>query len=154
MATTGEIEATAFNAFEAEGWERRAGAYHGFFAPITSRAIDPLLDAAAVGPGTWLLDVATGPGYVVAAALARGAQPTGLDVAAEMVAMARRLNPGGALRARRRRAGAVRERRLRRGHRELRDPPRRPPRARRGRAGPGAAAAGSGRAQDVRAFAL
>jgi hypothetical protein len=53
---------------------------------------------------------------VVAAALARGAQPTGLDIAAEMVAMARRLNPGGALRARRRRAGAVRERRLRRGH--------------------------------------
>ena len=42
MATTGEIEAAAFNAFEAEGWERRAGAYHGFFAPITSRAIEPL----------------------------------------------------------------------------------------------------------------
>lgn len=31
---------------------------------------------------------------MVAAALARGAEPTGLDVAAEMVAMARRLNPG------------------------------------------------------------
>ena len=42
MATTGEIEAAAFNAFDAEGWERRVGAYHGVLVPITSRAIEPL----------------------------------------------------------------------------------------------------------------
>jgi SAM-dependent methyltransferase len=88
-----KVDPDAFNAFEAEGWERRAGSYHDFFAPITTRAIEPLLDAAAVGPGISVLDVATGPGYVAAAALSRGAEATGLDVAAGMVELASRRNP-------------------------------------------------------------
>lgn len=90
---TPAIDPDAFNAFEAEGWERRAEGYHDFFASITTRAIDPLLDAAAVGAGSRVLDVATGPGYVAAAALARGAEARGIDVAEEMVELARRLNP-------------------------------------------------------------
>jgi SAM-dependent methyltransferase len=88
------IDPDAFNAFEAEGWEQRARGYHDFFAPITSRAVEPLLDAAAVGPDTALLDIATGPGYVAAAALDRGAEVTGLDIATEMVELASRLHPG------------------------------------------------------------
>ena len=47
MSTAGEIDATAFVAFEA-GWERRASAHRDFFAPITSRASGPLPDAARV----------------------------------------------------------------------------------------------------------
>jgi SAM-dependent methyltransferase len=94
MTASAEIDADAFNAFEAEGWEGRAGGYHDFFASITRRPIEPLLDAAAVGPGASLLDVATGPGYVAGAAQAREARPTGVDVAAEMVELARRLHPG------------------------------------------------------------
>jgi SAM-dependent methyltransferase len=88
------IDADAFNAFEAAGWEERAGGYHGFFGPITSRVVEPLLDAAEVGPGTRVLDVASGPGYVAASCLARGATVVGLDVAHEMVALAGRLHPG------------------------------------------------------------
>lgn len=85
----------AFNAFEAEGWERRADGYHRFFSAITTRTVEPLLDAAAVERGCSVLDVATGPGYVAARAAARGADATGLDVAAEMVELAARLHPGG-----------------------------------------------------------
>jgi hypothetical protein len=47
MSTAGDIDATAFVAFQA-GWERRASAYDDFLAPIISRAIGPLLDAARV----------------------------------------------------------------------------------------------------------
>jgi hypothetical protein len=32
MSSAGDIDAAAFNAFEAEGWERRTGAYHDFCA--------------------------------------------------------------------------------------------------------------------------
>jgi SAM-dependent methyltransferase len=88
------IDANAFNAFEAAGWEKRAGGYHRFFGPITTRVIDPLLDAAEIGPKTRVLDVATGPGYVAAAAARRGATVVGIDVAKEMVALAGRLQPG------------------------------------------------------------
>jgi SAM-dependent methyltransferase len=88
------IDADAFNAFEAAGWDRRADGYHHFFEPITTRVIDPLLDAAEVGPETRVLDVATGPGYVAAAAARRGASVVGIDVAMEMLALAGKLQPG------------------------------------------------------------
>jgi SAM-dependent methyltransferase len=88
------VDPDAFNAFEAAGWEKRAGGYHSFFAPITTRVIETLLDAAEVERGTRVLDVATGPGYVAAACAARGAAVVGVDVADEMVALAGRLNPG------------------------------------------------------------
>jgi len=93
MAASETIDPDAFNAFEAEGWKRRASGYHDFFASITTRATERLLDAARVDPGRRMLDVATGPGYVAAAAAARGATATGLDVAEEMVELAARLHP-------------------------------------------------------------
>jgi SAM-dependent methyltransferase len=87
-----QVDPDAFNAFEAAGWEERATGYHRAFVPLTSRVIGPLLDAAEVGPGQQVLDVCTGPGYVAAAAAARGATVVGLDVAHEMVALARSLH--------------------------------------------------------------
>ena len=63
--------ADAFNAFEAAGWERQVGGYEDFFVPITGRLAAPLLDAARVGRGSVVLDVATGPGHI--AAMAAGA---------------------------------------------------------------------------------
>jgi SAM-dependent methyltransferase len=87
------IDADAFNAFEAAGWNERAGGYHRFFGSLTTRVIEPLLDAAQVGGKTRVLDVATGPGYAAAASAARGATAVGVDVAGEMVALARRLHP-------------------------------------------------------------
>ncbi len=87
------IEADAFNAFEASGWEGRADAYHRFFGTLTARVIEQLLDAAKIDRGSRVLDVASGPGYVAAACAVRGADVIGVDVAAAMVALARRLRP-------------------------------------------------------------
>jgi SAM-dependent methyltransferase len=83
----------AFNAFEAAGWERQVAGYDDFFGPITTRLVEPLLDAAGVGDGTHALDVACGPGYATVAAAGRGAAVVGVDVAEGMLALARRLHP-------------------------------------------------------------
>jgi 2-polyprenyl-3-methyl-5-hydroxy-6-metoxy-1,4-benzoquinol methylase len=92
--TNGEtFDADAFNAFEAAAWEEGADAYHGFFGPLTARVIEQLLDAANVDRGSRVLDVASGPGYVAAACAVRGADVVGVDVAAKMVSLARRLRP-------------------------------------------------------------
>ena len=53
----------------------------------------PLLDAAGVGAGSRVLDVACGPGEVASIAAARGAVVTGVDVAAAMVARASAAHP-------------------------------------------------------------
>ena len=88
------IDTDAFRDFEISGWEKKADPYHRFFGPITARAIEPLLDAARVGAGTRVLDIATGPGYVAARAADRDAWVVGTDIAPAMVALARELNPG------------------------------------------------------------
>jgi ubiquinone/menaquinone biosynthesis C-methylase UbiE len=87
------LDPDAFNAFEAAGWERQAGGYEDFFGTITTRLVDPLLDAAQVAGGVRVLDVACGPGYVAAAAAGRGASVVGVDIAEAMVSRARRLHP-------------------------------------------------------------
>jgi len=89
--------AEEFKAFEAAGWSRRAKTYGRVSGAITARFVDPLLDAAQVGAGMRVLDVATGPGHVAAAAAARGAEPVGVDIAEGMLAVARRCG-GAALR--------------------------------------------------------
>jgi SAM-dependent methyltransferase len=61
---------------------------------VTGRVVEPLLDAAGVGPGQAVADLATGPGYVAAGASARGAAPIGVDVTKAMVELARELHPG------------------------------------------------------------
>ena len=87
------VDADAFNAFEAAGWEQRAAGYEDFFGRITTRLVDPLLDAAGVRHGTRVLDVASGPGYVAAKAAERGAAVVAVDNAEAMIAVARRLHP-------------------------------------------------------------
>ena len=87
------IDPDAFNAFEAGGWEEKAAGYDRFFGRITGQLVEPLLDAASVGPGTRMLDLATGPGYVAARGAERGASVVGVDVAGAMVSLARRLHP-------------------------------------------------------------
>ena len=85
--------AEEFKAFEAAGWSRRASTYGRVTGAITERFVDALLDAACVGAGMRVLDVATGPGHVAAAAAARGAEPVGVDIAEGMLAVARRDHP-------------------------------------------------------------
>jgi ubiquinone/menaquinone biosynthesis C-methylase UbiE len=77
-----------FNDFERSMWEQRGGAYANSFEALTALTIEPLLDAVAVEAGTEILDVGTGPGFVAAAAVARGAAVTGIDVADTMVELA------------------------------------------------------------------
>lgn len=85
--------ASSFRELEHAGWEKIHAQYHDGFARLTTQAVPALLDAVKAGPGTKLLDVATGPGYAAAAAAERGAEATGVDFAASMVATARRRYP-------------------------------------------------------------
>src|ERR1700682_188600 len=62
-----------FTAFEHEGWERVVQPYQDHFERLTTQSNAPLLDALGVGQGTRFLDVATGPGFLAAAAAPRGA---------------------------------------------------------------------------------
>ena len=88
------IDADAFNAFEAAGWEDQAPTYDHFFGRTTSRLVDPLLDAAPVGPESRVLDLATGPaGYAAAKATERGASVVGVDIAPAMIRLTRQLHP-------------------------------------------------------------
>ena len=84
----------AFWEFERDGWNRAAPLYETSWND-TLLFVESLLDAARVGVGTRLLDVACGPGYVSEAAAARGADPVGLDVAPAMLERARARCPGG-----------------------------------------------------------
>lgn len=83
----------AFRDFEHAGWTSNVSEYEAAFARITSQAIGPLLDAVDLRHGARMLDVATGPGYVAAAAAERGAKVVGVDFSAPMVARARTIYP-------------------------------------------------------------
>jgi SAM-dependent methyltransferase len=86
-------DAAAFHAFEHDGWQRAAAHYPDAFGGLTAQTAGPLLAAAGVVGGTRLLDVASGPGFIAGAAAALGAEVTGLDFSAAMVAEARRRHP-------------------------------------------------------------
>lgn len=87
------LDPQAFTAFEQAAHDRIAKTYARHFAPLTSLALGPLLDAAGVAVGQHVLDVATGPGSAAAAASVRGAVVTGVDVSPGMVALAHRTHP-------------------------------------------------------------
>src|ERR1700712_2100911 len=87
------LDPQAFTAFEQAAHDRIAKTYARHFAPLTSLALGPLLDAAGVAVGQHVLDVATGPGSAAAAASVRGAVVTGVDVSPGMVALAQRTHP-------------------------------------------------------------
>jgi len=87
-------DAELLRAFERQGHDALAATYHAFFAPVTAMAIAPLLAAVSLRPGMHLLDVATGPGALAAAAANRGAQAVGVDLSPRMIELARRLHPG------------------------------------------------------------
>jgi SAM-dependent methyltransferase len=91
---TALYDADAFRDFEEAGWNKQAATYDNFIGRVTQQVIEPLLDAARVGPGVRMLDVGTGPGYVAAGAAARGAIVVGVDFAEQMVALAARHHPG------------------------------------------------------------
>ena len=83
-----------FKAFEADTWADRAATYDLVTGAVTAQVTGPLLDLARVSAGTEVLDVGCGPGVVAAAAAARGAKATGVDLAEAMVGLARERHPG------------------------------------------------------------
>ena len=87
------VDHSAFRSFEQAGWQKVFKHYHEAFAELTSQAIEPLLNAVRAGNGMRILDVATGPGYLAAAASQRGAHVVGVDFSSAMVASARRRYP-------------------------------------------------------------
>jgi SAM-dependent methyltransferase len=88
------LEPEKFKSFEHAGWEKIPTSYHEAFGQLTCQAINPLLDAARVKRGCNFLDIASGPGYVAAAAAKRGATVLGVDFSPAMVAQAQELHPG------------------------------------------------------------
>ena len=86
---------TSFRDFEHQGWsaEDVAAGYHDYLSPVTTQAIGSLLDAARVGRGTRVVDVATGAGYAAAVAAERGAMAIGVDFSATQLTLARRQYP-------------------------------------------------------------
>jgi SAM-dependent methyltransferase len=86
--------AQAFKALERAGWGEKAESYGLLTGRITARFVEPLLDAAGLAAGMDVLDVGTGPGYAAQRAAERGAVATGVDIADEVVALARRRHPG------------------------------------------------------------
>ena len=89
----------AFKDFEAAAWSDNAAGYGRLTGRITARVADALLDAAAVRSGTRVLDVGCGHGDLCAAAAARGADVTGVDLAEGMLRAAREAHPDLDLRA-------------------------------------------------------
>lgn len=87
------LEPEKFRNFEHAGWEKIPDEYHEAFGELTSQAIGPLLDAVRLKSGMTFLDIASGPGYVAAAAAKRGATVLGVDFSAAMVAQAQKLHP-------------------------------------------------------------
>ena len=88
-----DYDPAAFDAYESSGWEAVAAAYDGFWSTTTSQAIDPLLDAAAVDAGMRVIDVGTGAGDAAGRIAGRGAEATGVDAAAAMIAIAAGRHP-------------------------------------------------------------
>ena len=86
-------DSQAFKDFEAAGWSDNATGYGRLTGRITARVADALLDAAAVRAGTRVLDVGCGSGDLCAAAAARGARATGVDLAEGMLRAAREAHP-------------------------------------------------------------
>lgn len=91
MAQASPAETAAFRAAEHAGWEEKVATYDRLWSPLTTELGERLLDAAGVGPGLRVLDVACGPGRLTAAATARGAAASGIDFSTRMVERARGL---------------------------------------------------------------
>jgi SAM-dependent methyltransferase len=88
------FEPEKFHSFEHAGWESIPFEYHQAFGSLTTQTIEALLDAARVKRGMTFLDIASGPGYVAAAAAKREATVLGVDFSAAMVAHAQQLHAG------------------------------------------------------------
>jgi SAM-dependent methyltransferase len=95
--TIGGLRADPTNAEQAKAWDGGEGAYWAAHAEHFDHSIAayhlPFLDAAAIGTGERVLDIGCGTGQTTrdAARRASAGGALGLDLSAEMIALARRL---------------------------------------------------------------
>jgi SAM-dependent methyltransferase len=92
MTRTG-VEDHPYRELERSGWQRAAQGYVSSFEAATSLFAPALLDAAEIGPGMKVLDIACGAGLVCGLVSVRGAQVIGVDFSPNMLAEARRRYP-------------------------------------------------------------
>lgn len=83
----------AIREFERSGWNRAAPTYETSFATATRQFVPALLEAASVGTGHRVLDIACGPGFLAAQARRLGAEAIGLDFSPSMLILARSRHP-------------------------------------------------------------
>ncbi len=83
------IDKAAFRTFERDRHNDLAQTYFEFFTPITTMAIEPLLVSIRAKSGARFLDIACGSGELASAAVERGLVVSGVDLAPEMIAIAR-----------------------------------------------------------------
>jgi SAM-dependent methyltransferase len=76
----------------------RADAWSEHWGRLAAPAREAVADATVIGPGVRLLDAGCGTGEFLALAIARGANASGIDRSADMLAVARRLAPEADLR--------------------------------------------------------
>jgi SAM-dependent methyltransferase len=79
---------------QGELWGARARDWAELNEPLWTEVFDRVLDAAGVKSGSQYLDIGCGAGGALLRAKARGAQVSGLDASANLVAIARRRLPG------------------------------------------------------------
>jgi SAM-dependent methyltransferase len=84
-------------ATEIRAWYNRRYASLGSASMRPYEAYPPVLDLLEARPGTRLLDVSCGTGFLLRAAEARGVRATGVDLSDEAIRVARRTAPGAAL---------------------------------------------------------
>ena len=83
----------SFRDFEYNGWQKSVEEYNNHFTSLTNQMIEPLLNSVNAQKGTKILDIATGPGYVAAAAAQLQCHVIGLDFSDSMLKKAKQLNP-------------------------------------------------------------
>ena len=84
---------SAFKEFEHDAWQNVVDQYDASFSRLTQQSIPAVLDVLQVRPGTSILDVVCGPGYLAAAARRLGARASGADFSALMIERARAFHP-------------------------------------------------------------
>jgi len=91
-------DAGAFADFELAGWDHNIAGYDDAFGRVSRQTVDATLDAAGIRSGMKLLDVCTGPGMLVEAALRQGVEAVGLDFSEAVLKHARKRVPNGEFR--------------------------------------------------------
>ncbi len=89
-------ETTSHDAHRRELWRDKAEAYDRTFAALCAHPVPLMLDRAAVGRGTRVLDVGCGSGTVTVLAAGRGARTGAVDAEPSMVALTRSRVPSAA----------------------------------------------------------